>query len=163
MSIRFTYFLALIVICFLLATSVYLQIVEGIIPCPLCTLQRFTFGLLGICFLFGIFLSGKRWGRLLIHFCSATTALIGVTLAGRQVWLQQFHSSDGVECGVSLDYMLQVLPLNEVMKKVFAGSSECAQRGWEFLSFNMAEWSLACFIGFFLLIVYLFLKEPGLK
>lgn len=159
MSIRFTYFIGFIIISLILGTSVYLQVIDGVIPCPLCILQRFAFGLLGIVFLLGIIVCHKRWARLLINFFALLASILGLILAGRQVWLQQFHSNNGGECGVSLDYMLKVLPLQEVMQKVFAGSAECAQRGWEFLSFNMAEWSLACFTGFFLLILYLFLNE----
>jgi disulfide bond formation protein DsbB len=159
MSIRLTYFIGLILVCLILATSVSLQIFDGILPCPLCTLQRLCFALIGLFCLIGIILHKKRWGRFLINSLSSLTAILGIVLAGRQVWLQQFHAADGGECGVSLQYMFRVLPLNEVMQKIFAGSAECSQRGIAFLSLNMAEWALLCFLGFLLLIGYLVLKE----
>jgi len=158
MSIRSTYFFGFIIICGLLLTSLYLQFFEGIIPCPLCTLQRLSFGLLGILFLFGTLLHSKRFGRLLINFLSILTSLLGIGLAVRQIWLQHFAANGSSECGVSLQYMIQVLPLNEVLQKIFAGSAECTQRGWEFLSFNMAEWALIWFTLFLIMTAYLLVK-----
>lgn len=158
MTIRSTYVLGLIAVCFLLLTSVGLQVFAGILPCPLCTLQRLAFGVLAILFVTGIFYA-KHWGRLIINALCCLTSITGMVLAGRQVWLQHFPPADSSECGVSLQYMLQVLPMNEVLTKVFSGSAECTQRGWEFLHLNMAEWALIWFIVFFVLTICLFLEE----
>src|SRR5437762_14188503 len=114
MSIRATYFLGCIIISALLLTSLYYQIFEGIMPCPLCTLQRISFGILGLLFLTGIFVYSRHGFRLLIDILCGFTSLLGVLLAGRQVWLQHFPSVDASECGVSLQYMMQALPMNQV-------------------------------------------------
>ena len=159
MSIRSTYLLGLAIVSTLLLTSIYFQIFEGIMPCPLCTLQRISFGLLGILFLAGIFVYSRRGLRILVNSLCGLTSILGIFLAGRQVWLQQFPSSDNSECGVSIQYMMQVLPMNEVIQKIFTGTAECTQRGWEFLQLNMAEWALICFIGFMILSIWLFCKE----
>jgi protein dithiol:quinone oxidoreductase len=159
MSTRLAYFLGFIVICLLLLTSIYLQLFKGIMPCPLCTLQRLCFGLLGIVFLVGMLLHANRISRFCIHSFVTVISILGVFLAGRQIWLQHFSTVDASECGVSLQYMMQALPLNEVMKKIFQGSAECATRGWEFLYFNMAEWALIWFIFFLFLGLFLFLKR----
>jgi len=159
MSIRLTYFLSFIIISAILLTSIYFQVVDGIMPCPLCTLQRLTFGLLGILFLIGLITHRKTCLRKLINSLCGLVALLGVFLAGRQVWLQHFPSTDTSECGVSLQYMMQVLPMNEVIQKIFTGSAECTQRGWEFLQLNMAEWALMFFIGFTLLAIGLLIKD----
>jgi disulfide bond formation protein DsbB len=47
------------------------------------------------------------------------------------------------DCGASLDYMLEVLPLAEVMAKVFTGSGECGTIDWRFLGLSMPAWVLA--------------------
>src|SRR6516165_1339554 len=138
MSIRSTYFLGFIAIGILLSTSVDLQLFEGIIPCPLCTLPRLSFGLLGVWFLIGIILHAKRGARLFINSLCGLTSIIGIFLAGRQIWLQHFPSPNNSECGAGLQYMMQILPVNQVMQKIFEGSAECSQRGWEFLHLNMA-------------------------
>ncbi|MBA3661317.1 MAG: disulfide bond formation protein B [Gammaproteobacteria bacterium] len=158
MSIRSLYLSGFALVALLLAFSIYLQVVDGIMPCPLCTLQRFTFGLLGLTFFLGIVIAKSKWGR---HFTNALLVFwssLGLFLAGRQIWLQQYGNAESNECGVSLQYMLQVLPFDQVMQRVFAGSAECTQRGWEFLHLNMAEWASICF-GFFLCMsLYLLFK-----
>lgn len=160
MSIRLAYFFGFLAVCLLLLTSVYLQMFEGVIPCPLCALQRLTFGLLGILLLVGILLHTKFWARMLINFLTASTAILGIFLAGRQIWMQHFPFTGNTECGVSLQYMVEAFPLNQVLQKIlFEGSAECTKRGWEFLHLNMAEWSLVWFLLFLLLALYLFLKE----
>jgi disulfide bond formation protein DsbB len=159
MTIRSTYLLGLITVSVLLLTSIYLQLFQGIIPCPLCTLQRISFGLIGIVFIIGIMVHSKRKGRLIINTFCGIFSILGIILAGRQIWLQQFPSGDASECGVSLQYMMQVLPMNQVLQKIFEGSAECSQRGWEFMHLNMAEWALFWFVGFLILTLCLFIEE----
>lgn len=159
MSIRLTYLLGLIVVCAILLTSIYFQIFAGIMPCPLCILQRVCFGILGVLFLFGLFTFKKYGFRMFTNSLCGVFAILGMSLAGRQVWLQHFPSADASECGVSLQYMMQVLPMNEVIQKILTGSAECTQRGWEFLQLNMAEWAFICFIGFLILSIGLFIQE----
>jgi len=55
--------------------------------------------------------------------------------------------------------MLQVLPVNQALQKIFQGSAECTQRGWEFLHMNMAEWALIWFFLFLLMTFCLFIEE----
>lgn len=153
------YGLGFILVAMLLLTSLYLQFYDGFQPCPLCTLQRFAFLLLGLSYLIGFIC--YRWGflRVASSILAILFSLAGLTLAGRQIWLQHFPSVNGTECGVSLEYMLQVLPINEVAQRIFQGTAECSARGWEFLTLNMAEWSFACFVFFFILSAYLFKKR----
>jgi len=158
MSTRLYYLLGISLISLLLLTSIYLQLFEGIIPCPLCTLQRLTFGLLGILFLAGLFLYARKWGRLIIDSLLALSSILGIFLAGRQIWLQHVPSPNN-ECGVSLQYMAQVLPFNELIKKIFEGSAECSKQGWVFMHLNMAEWALVWFVLFLLFSLHLLLKE----
>lgn len=159
MTIRTTYLISFALITALLSASLYFQFVEGFIPCPLCTLQRFSFGVLGILFLVGGLAYGKRPIRIIVNTLCMLVSIVGIGLAGRQVWLQAFPSPDNTECGVSIQYMMQVLPLHEVAQKIFAGSAECTQRGWEFLHLNMAEWTLIWFVGFLLITLCVFAEE----
>lgn len=159
MSIRRAYFIGFMVASLLLLTGFYFQWVEGIMPCPLCMLQRFVFAWLIILFFMGILLHAKRRSRMVINVLASLASLSGVFLAGRQTWLQHFPSANGSECGVSLQYMLNALPMNEVVQKIFQGSAECTQRGMEFLYLNMAEWALIWFILFLLVSLCLLFEE----
>lgn len=145
MSKRLVYLFGLLTVCGILGTSVYLQIVEGIMPCPLCTLQRLTFGMIGVLLFFGFLLYRKRFATLFINFFVTGFSIIGFVFAARQTWLQHFPTSDSSECGVSLQYMVQALPWHEVMAKIFTGSAECTARQWEIFSLSIPEWSVVCF------------------
>lgn len=162
MSNRIWYLLGTLVVAGLLGFSIYLQMYDGFKPCPLCALQRIAFLILGISFLFGFLFYRVKFARVFFSFLGLVFSASGLFLSGRQVWLQHHPSASSGECGVSLQYMLQVLPVSEVAQKVFQGSAECTEKGWQFLMLNMAEWSLVCFAGFFILAYYL-LRKSGSK
>lgn len=159
MPVRFAYLFGLIIIILLLAASFYLQFVKGIMPCPLCTLQRMTFVLLGIFFAIGIFVHRILWLRIILNTLIFLATITGIGLSGRQVWIQHYPPPLGNECGVSLQYILQVLPVHEAFEKILTGSAECAEKASEFLHLTIAEWTMVWFLLFFLLSIYLFLKE----
>jgi disulfide bond formation protein DsbB len=152
------YFIGFLTIGGLLGFSVYLQLFQGIQPCALCTLQRLTFAFLGAAFLFGSLFARNRILQHLVNTLIFIISGLGIFLAGRQIWLQHFPSTDGTECGVSIQYMLQVLPWHEVLQRIIAGSTECSVRGWELLSLNMAEWALIWFVFFLFSSIYLFVQ-----
>ncbi|OGT61536.1 MAG: hypothetical protein A3E85_05510 [Gammaproteobacteria bacterium RIFCSPHIGHO2_12_FULL_45_12] len=160
MSIRSIYIFCFLAVSGLLGTGMFIQYVDGIMPCPLCLLQRFSFGLLGILFFIGIFLSSRNAGRKIMAFLAAMVALTGAILAARQIWLQHFPPMTANECGASLQYMLKALPLQEVLRKIFFGANaECAEKSWQFLSMDMANWSLLFFLFFLSIAFYCFRKK----
>lgn len=159
MSIRSTYFLGFVFAVAVLVISVYLQFVDGILPCPLCAFQRATFCFLGVILLLGLLTYRVAILRFLVNSLAVFASLIGIILAGRQMWLQHYPPANN-ECGVSLQYMMQTLPMNEVVKKIFfEGTAECTERGFTFLTLNMAEWSLIWFVIFLILSLLLFFKK----
>lgn len=144
---RTRYLFAFITVVALLAYGFYVQFFQGFEPCPLCTLQRIAFGLVGLSFLLGYFTYRFAFTRILYCLTGLIFSLAGFALAARQSWIQVFPNPDAADCGVSLQYMMQVLPWHEVAKKVLAGTAECSQRTWSLLGFSMAEWSALCFAG----------------
>ncbi len=143
---RLTYFLQFIVISGLLLFGLYLQFYQGVLPCPLCSLQRIAFACIAVFSLITVLAFPLRWCRLLLNTLSLIMAIIGIALAGRQIWLQHFPPVASTECSPSLQYMIQVLPMNELIQEIFAGSAECASKSWEFLTLDMAEWAIIWFI-----------------
>lgn len=158
MSQRLAYIVCFFTVVAMLGTGFYLEYFDGIMPCPLCTLQRICFAASGLIFLFGIFLYRKRCINIILNLSTMLFASLGIMLAGRQIWIQYYPSADNSECGVSLNYMLNVLPLTDVAQKIFSGSTECTQRGWEFLNLNIPEWSILFFIGFLFVSGFYLLK-----
>ncbi len=72
----------------------------------------------------------------------ALIACVGAAIAARHVWITAQPPGTVAECGASLDYMLEVLPVTEVLSKVLAGSGECGQVDWRFLGLSMPAWVL---------------------
>jgi disulfide bond formation protein DsbB len=126
----------------LLAYALYSEHVLGLAPCPLCILQRIAVLATGLAFL-GAALhrpgwhGAVAWGAI-IALCAAAAAAV----AARHVWITAQPPGTVAECGASLDYMLEVLPLREVLAKVLTGSGECGKIDWRFLGLSMPAWVL---------------------
>lgn len=152
-SVRATYFISFIIIASLISTTFYLQKYDGMVPCPLCLLQRIVFALLGVVFFFGMVSSATKFKRGIIGVLACIFSLVGILLSGRQVWLQHLPADKNADCGVSLQYLMHVLPLKQLITKIAQGTAECSVKGWEFLNLSLAEWSLVFFILFLLVSV----------
>ena len=163
MPSRFIYFLSFLAVSGILGTSLYLQFHDGIMPCPLCTLQRVTFIAIAFIFLIGMFFGHKRLMSITVSTLAILFSILGFTFAARQTWLQLFPSPDNTECGVSLQYMMQALPWHEVVAKIFTGSAECADRTWAYLGLSMPEWSVICFAFFFCIGGLMLIREMRRK
>jgi protein dithiol:quinone oxidoreductase len=147
-SNRLFYLVVFLISISLLSYGYYLQFVEGLEPCPLCIFQRVAFiAIIAFAFI-GTVHSPQRVGRYVYSSLILISALVGATIAGRQVWLQHLPADLVPECGPGLDFMLDVFPLGETLKMVFTGSGECAKVDWTFLGFSIAELSLAWFVTF---------------
>lgn len=144
------YFIAFIAVALLLGGAAYLQIYMGVNPCPLCLLQRFTLGALGAVFLLGVVCSSKACGRWITGLLSLIVSSAGIILSGRQVWLQYYPAQTGENCEASLQYLLSAFPLDQVIKKIFVGGTECSRVDWQFMHVSLAQWSFICFIFFLL-------------
>jgi protein dithiol:quinone oxidoreductase len=144
---RIGYALGFLVCLGLLGYAYYLQYGEGLDPCPLCILQRVAVAGMGLVFLVAIFHNPGRIGATIYALLQLGIGGAGAALAVRQVWLQSLPKDQVPACGMSLDYMLDTLPLAETLKKVFEGSGECAEKGWVFLHLSIAGWTLVFFIA----------------
>jgi disulfide bond formation protein DsbB len=126
----------------LLSYAFYAQFVVHLEPCPLCIFQRAGIFALGVVFAVAALhdpgIAGRRVYAVLIIL--AAMATIGV--ASRQLYLQSLPPDAVPACGASLEFMLKVFPLNEVLVKVLTGSGECAKIDWTFLGLAMPAWVL---------------------
>lgn len=157
---RLLYFYAFLSTLGLFALAFYLQFWKGISPCPLCVLQRLALAALSFCFLLGFLLKLKRSGRIIVGLLALFFSITGILLAGRQVWIQHLPPGQTPDCGVSLDYMLHVLPLSEVAQKVLEGSAECSLVEWTFIGLGLADWTFLCFVIYACFTLRQILKGP---
>lgn len=160
MTLRPLYFLTFLATTGLLGFGLYAQYYQGFEPCPLCTLQRLAYVIVGASALLGFFTYRYTFTRYLYSSICLLFSVLGFSLAIRQTWIQLYPSADMSECGVSLQYMLQVLPWHEVARKILAGSAECSNKTWSLLTLSMAQWSILAFTGLIIVSLILF-KRSG--
>tara|TARA_B100000989_G_scaffold298413_2_gene287629 strand:- start:10290 stop:10784 length:495 start_codon:yes stop_codon:yes gene_type:complete len=144
-SIRKSFTIGFVVCLLLLAGAGYLQIAQGLKPCPLCEIQRLLMAVLGLVFVFAALHNPGRRGVNIYSWVIFFMALLGALSAGRQLWLQFYPPVDGVSCQASLAYMLQILPLTESIKLLIMGTGDCAEVQWHFLGLTMPGWTLISF------------------
>jgi disulfide bond formation protein DsbB len=127
----------------LLAYAFFLQFRHGLDPCPLCIFQRVAVFALGVALLLAA-APPPAWRatRMLTTLLVALAALAGAGVAGRHLYIQSLPPDKVPVCGASLDYMMDVFPLGQVLRKVLTGSGECAKVDWTFLGLSMPGWVL---------------------
>lgn len=142
--------------------ALYLQWVDGVLPCPLCIFQRVAVILAGIGFLLALIINPRQWGRRVIGLWTLLTAGFGLAVATRQVWLQYIASHNAsATCGPGLDYLLKALPWQKALALVFQGSGDCAAVTWRFLDLSLAVWSMGLFVVLIVMGLVLLLSRTG--
>jgi disulfide bond formation protein DsbB len=126
----------------LLAYAYYAQYVMHLEPCPLCIFQRIGVFILGIMFLIAALHDPVAVGRRVYAALVGLAALITIGVAARHLYIQSLPPDSVPACGASLDFMLKIFSLSEVLVKVLTGSGECAKVTWEFLGLAMPAWVL---------------------
>lgn len=146
----------------LLGFALYTEKVGGLLPCPLCIFQRVAFMALGIVFLLGALHGPKSIGWRRGHGVLALFAAgIGIAISGRHVWLTHLPADQVPACGPGLDYMLEAMPLDGVIRQVLTASGECANVDWNLLGLSMPAWSLLWFVLLAAWAAYAAFKRPA--
>ena len=143
-----TIFLLLFIGCsFLMATALFLQYQMQLEPCPLCILQRVMVIVVGVIALLAALHNPHLVGIKIYGSAVSISALIGGGISLRQVWLQSLPADEVPACGASLDYLLDVFPLTDVLSMVLAGDGTCAEVLFKFLGLSIPGWTLLGFVG----------------
>jgi protein dithiol:quinone oxidoreductase len=126
----------------LLAYAYYAQFVMHLEPCPLCIFQRVGVFAIGVIFAVAAAHDPAGWGRRVYAVLLGLASLATIGVAARQLYIQSQPPGTVGACGASLDFMLKVFPLTDVLVKVLTGSGECAKVDWTFLGLAMPAWVL---------------------
>ena len=145
-------FLALGVLCIgMLAFGMYLQLIVGLHPCPMCIVQRYALIFVAIIALLAG--AGARKG---LHIIGTLLILagagFGAFVAARQSWLQ-WYPPEVATCGRDFYGMIESFPLQRVIPMIFKGSGDCSAVDWAFLGGTLANWSFLTFTTFGVLAV----------
>jgi disulfide bond formation protein DsbB len=130
---------------------VYLQNFLGLVPCPMCIVQRYA--LIGVIVLSSLGALGG--GQLLIKIISWAvflTAGFGAFVAARQSWLQ-WYPPEVVSCGRDFYGMIENFPMQRFVPMIFKGSGDCTKVDWTFLGGTIANWSFVAFTSILLLML----------
>ena len=131
----------------LIGYALFVEHVQGLEPCPLCILQRVAVIGAGVLFLAAFVHDPADRGARVYGVLIDLAALAGILVAARHIWIMAQPPGAVAECGASLDYMMDVLPMHEVLAKVLTGSGECAKLDWQLLGLNMPTWVLMALVA----------------
>ncbi|HWQ38106.1 MAG TPA: disulfide bond formation protein B [Burkholderiales bacterium] len=141
-------FLGIFAVCTgLIAFALYLQHAQGLEPCPMCILQRYAFILTGAIALAAAIHAPRRTGSWIYSLAILLSAGSGAGVAARHAWLER-NPPRIFDCGADLGYMMESLPLAEVLPMIFRGTGDCSKVLWRFAGLSIAEWALVWFLIF---------------
>ncbi len=143
-----------IVIASMLFAIYYLEGMLHLDPCPLCMVDRAILVVIAVISLLAGLHNSDGFMRWVYTSLAVIFSGIGIAVAARHIWLQGLPPDQVPECGPDLNYMLEVFPIADVIKRIFTGSGECAEVSWTFLGLTIPQQTLILFI--ILLIMTLF-------
>ena len=103
-----------------LAVSLAMQWSLGLVPCPMCIVQRYCIMALAV-FATVALCKPKRWPL----YGATAFAAMGAFTAARQSFLQ-WNPPEFMSCGRDFYGMVEAFPLSKLIPAVFAGSGDCA-------------------------------------
>ncbi len=131
----------------LLAYGLYLQHVVGLVPCPMCIVQRYALVLVAV--LAGLTAMARSRG---VHNTGIVLMLLsagfGAFVAARQSWLQ-WYPPEVSSCGRDFYGMIENFPLQRAIPMIFKGGGDCTTIDWTFLGGSIANWSFLSFVAIF--------------
>ena len=140
----------------MLGFGLYLQYGVGLMPCPMCIVQRYALILVAV----SAGMAGARGQKGWIFAWAALGLLaagFGAFVAARQSWLQ-WYPPEVVSCGRDFYGMIENYPLSRALPMIFRGSGDCTAVDWTFLGGTIANWSFLWFVGFALVLLVLLCK-----
>jgi protein dithiol:quinone oxidoreductase len=126
----------------LMAYALYAQHLLGLAPCPLCIFQRVAVIVTGVLFLIAALHNPGVRGARVYGVLIGIATLAGILVSARHIWIQAQPPGTVAACGADLDYLLEIMPITEVVTKVLTGSGECGKVDWTFLGLSMPWWVL---------------------
>ena len=128
-------------------------------PCPLCITQRVIVILIGVLGFLAWIHNPETLGRRIYALLTIITTGIGIGVAGRHVWLQNLPEDQQPACGPGLSYMIDALPLQDVVTLLFKGDGNCAEVAARFLGLTLPGWTLVAFVGLIVIALWQLIRK----
>ena len=124
-----------------------LEHIVGLEPCPLCIFQRVAVLAAAAVFIIAAIHNPRgRVGSTVYAGLSLAAVIGGIGVAWRHLWLQSLPPDQVPSCGPGLDYMVDILPMRDVIAVVLSGSGECAEIDFALLGISLPGWTLVGFV-----------------
>lgn len=142
----------------LLAFALYLQLVEKMLPCPLCVMQRYAFVAIALSCLIGLAL--PRALHRIGFGLGLVSALSGAGIAGYHLWILAHPT---VSCGIDpLETGLNKIFLAEVLPVLFKADGLCDTPYPPIFGLSIPAWAMIWFVIFSLVLgVTFFAKKKA--
>lgn len=128
----------------LIGGAIYMQVVKGEAPCPLCILQRYALLFIAIF----AFVGASVHSRVGVSICEVLVTISatgGLIAAGRHVWIQT-HPTES--CGIDvLQPIVDGLPLASLFPLGFQVAGFCETPYPPVLGLSLAQWALIAFVS----------------
>ena len=132
---------------FLIGAALYMEHMMHLEPCPLCIFQRVAVISTGLIAIVAAMHNPIALGVRVYGLMIVLASLVGSALAIRQLYLQSLPEDQVPSCGPGLDYLIDVFPMQDVIKMVLVGDGSCAEVSWTLLGISIPGWTLVGFIG----------------
>jgi protein dithiol:quinone oxidoreductase len=141
----------------MLCFGLYLQLVVGLVPCPMCIVQRYALILVVLVAALAAALParGAQVGGAGLMLLAAG---FGAFVAARQSWLQ-WNPPEVASCGRDFYGMIENFPLRRAIPMIFKGSGDCTKIDWTFLGGSLANWSFIAFAAFIVVALTLLVRQ----
>jgi disulfide bond formation protein DsbB len=97
---------------------------------------------LGMLFLIAALHNPGRSAARIYGVLQLIAVVAGLGISGRHVWIQAQPPGTVAACGADLNYMMEIMPVTDVITKVLTGSGECGKVDWRLLGLSMPWWVL---------------------
>jgi disulfide bond formation protein DsbB len=149
----------------LLGAALFVQLVMGLEPCPLCILQRLALIAIG-CVALIAFLHNPAWlGDKVYGLSLMLGGLCSAGIAIRQVWLLSLPAEEAASCGpgleVWLDSVVAYLPQGQVTEVLLRSSASCTDVAWTLWGFSLPQLTAPIFVLLALYLVWFFFKRSN--
>jgi disulfide bond formation protein DsbB len=137
----------------LIGAALYLQHVKGLLPCPLCVIQRYLFLAIALCCLVGAIGDKPRIGAGL----GLLGALGGLGVVGKHLWVL---AHPGLSCGIDpMTTALNKIPTATMMPWMFQADGLCEDARDTVLGLSIPQWSALWFVLLTAALVYLLVRR----
>ena len=150
----------------LIIIALFFEYILLLEPCLLCYAQRYSVYLLLISSLIALshINHSLAFFRIYLSVFSFIT-IMGGAFSLRQLYLQGLPKEQLPSCGPDLEYLLESLPLLDVLLKIIQGDGKCAEVAWSFLGISIPGWVLVAltFLLIYILCSFYFSKKLHFK